>query len=267
MSHVNFSKISDTYEKNSVIQKSAGEKVFDLVSIGEKNDVLDLGCGTGYLTNKIRNMTAGKVVGIDPEGEMIAKARGIYGDLDITFRVSPAEKMDYREAFDAIYCNSAFQWFRDPVLALRNIYLALRVRGWIGIQAAACRDYCPVFLRAIDEVKKDPETRGTFSHFKEPWFFLETAEQYTQLFEASGLKVPYSKIEKTTTINTAQEVLKVFDSGAAAGYLNQAYYSIPLNKDYTANFRDITKKSFNEQADSRGNVELTFNRIYLLACK
>lgn len=267
MSYVNFSKISATYEKDSVIQKSAGERVFDLISIGEKDDVLDLGCGTGSLTNKIRSMTGGKVAGIDPEGEMIVKAVEKYGGLDITFRVMPVEKLDYRESFDVIYCNSTFQWFRNPALALKNIHLALKTGGRIGIQAAARKVYCPVFIKAINDVKKDPRTGEAFSHFKEPWFFLDTAGEYSQLFKAAGFEVRYSKIEQTTTVNTAQEVLKIFDSGAAAGYLNQVYYSLPLSKDYAADFREIVEKSFLKQADSDGNVELTFNRIYLLACK
>ena len=191
MSPVNFSKISATYEKDSVIQKSAGERVFDLVSIGEKEDVLDLGCGTGCLTSKIRSMTGGKVAGVDPEGDMIAKAREKYGDLDITFKVMPVEKLDYRESFDVIYCNSTFQWFRDPALALKNIYPALRTGGRIGIQAAARKVYCPVFIKAINDVKKDRRTREAFSHFREPWFFLETAGEYSRLFTSAGFEVRY----------------------------------------------------------------------------
>ena len=267
MSHVNFSSISATYEKASVIQKSAGERVFDLVSIGDKDDVLDLGCGTGSLTNKIRSMTGGKVAGVDPEGDMVAKAREKYGDLDIDFRVMPVEKLDYRESFDVIYCNSTFQWFQDPALALKNIRLALRTGGRIGIQAAARKVYCPVFVRAINEVKQDPRTREIFSHFQEPWFFLETAGEYSRLFKEAGFEVRYSEIEQTTTINTVQDVLKVFNSGAAAGYLNQSYYSLPLSRNYAADFREIVENSFLEQADSDGNVKLTFNRVYMLAFK
>lgn len=71
MKKIDFTTISNNYEHDSVIQKSAGDKIIDLVSINQEDDVLDLGCGTAYLTRKIRALTGGKVVGVDPSEGMI----------------------------------------------------------------------------------------------------------------------------------------------------------------------------------------------------
>ncbi|MCD6492793.1 MAG: hypothetical protein J7K36_03195 [Archaeoglobaceae archaeon] len=49
---MDFSKIADEYMP--VVQLSAGEKLLELLNIREHENVLDLGCGDGRLTAKIR---------------------------------------------------------------------------------------------------------------------------------------------------------------------------------------------------------------------
>ncbi len=49
---VDFSRIADEYEECAAAQKSAAEILLKLLKIGGKEDVLDLGCGTGHLTRK-----------------------------------------------------------------------------------------------------------------------------------------------------------------------------------------------------------------------
>lgn len=80
--------------------------------------------------------------------------------------------------------------------------------------------YSPNFIEAVEKVKKDPRTRDIFAHFKEPWFFLETGDEYKSLFEKIGFNVISSKIENIRTKHTSEEVFNIFSSGAIAGYLN-----------------------------------------------
>jgi trans-aconitate methyltransferase len=49
-----FSKISGTYEQTAVVQKSASDILLGILDIEETDDVLDLGCGPGHLTKRIR---------------------------------------------------------------------------------------------------------------------------------------------------------------------------------------------------------------------
>jgi ubiquinone/menaquinone biosynthesis C-methylase UbiE len=65
MNRVDFSKITAKYEDFSLVQKSAAEKLLNLLEIGNTDDVLDLGCGVGNLTREIRKTIKGKVFGID----------------------------------------------------------------------------------------------------------------------------------------------------------------------------------------------------------
>ncbi|WP_353683937.1 methyltransferase domain-containing protein [Thermodesulfovibrio sp. 3907-1M] len=266
MSKMDFSKIATEYEEYATVQKSASEILLKLLKIRTNDDVLDLGCGTGHLTRKIRSLSNGNVVGVDPSEGMMREAIEKSKGLEIVYEIKSAEDIDYVESFDVIFCNSAFQWFKDPEKVIKNCYRALKRNGRIGIQAPAKKIYCPNFIEAVEMVKRDERTKEIFSHFKEPWFFLETAEEYKSLFEKCGFKVVFSKIETITTEHTPEDVLKIFSSGAIAGYLNQDYYNIKLTANYISVFKEIVRKAFEYQA-KKGMVKLKFNRIFLIAVK
>lgn len=262
-----FTNIAAKYERDSLIQKSAAEKLIGLLDIQRDDDVLDLGCGTGALARKIRSMTDGNVVGVDPSTGMISEAGSGRQGLSITYDVKTAEELGYRDRFTVIFCNSAFQWFRDPAWSLKNCHAALRKGGRMGIQAPAKKVYCPNFLKAIDAVATDARTSTTFAEFTAPWLFFDSPEEYSALFEHAGFSAPFSVIEEIRTFHSPDEVMTIFESGAAAGYLNQDYYTALVDDAYTAAFREIVRKSFREQANGDGKVELIFNRIYLVAMK
>jgi trans-aconitate methyltransferase len=267
MRSTDFTEISSRYERDSLIQKSAADRLISLLDIRRDDDVLDLGCGTGSLTRKIRAVTDGRVGGVDPSAGMIREAEAVRAGLNVSYEVKSAEKLDYRDAFSVILCNSAIQWFHDHRRALENCHQALRIGGRMGIQAPARKSYCPNFLAAIDAVAKDHRTARIFAGFKPPWLFLDTAGEYAAMFKQAGLTVPFAKIETVSTLHSLDEVMTIFESGAAAGYLNQEYYSTKISEDYARAFREAVKGSFRNQANAQGKVELVFNRIYLLAVK
>ena len=267
MSRIDFSKIATKYEDYSLVQKSAADILLKLLEIGNSDDVLDLGCGVGNLTRKIREITKGKVVGIDPSEGMIREAVEKSRGFDITFEIKSAEEMGYRDCFDGIFCNSTFQWFKDPKKAVENCYTALRKGGRVGIQAPAKKVYSPNFIEAVENVKENPKTRTIFAHFKSPWFFFETADEYRKLFEKYGFRVVLSKIESVRTKHTPEEVFNIFSSAAVAGYLNQDFYDVEIETGYIDSFKEIVKDAFVQQANNHGEMELIFNRIFLVAFK
>ena len=119
----------------------------------------------------------------------------------------------------------------------------------------------------MKQVETDPRTADTFARFRNPWCFLETADAYASLFQGAGFTVVFSRIDLVKTPHPPEEVLKIFESGAAAGYLNQDFYDAPIDGGYVENARRIIKSAFHGQANDAGLVELTFNRIYLVGTK
>ncbi|KLU63354.1 malonyl-[acyl-carrier protein] O-methyltransferase [Peptococcaceae bacterium CEB3] len=264
---MDFSKIASTYERESIVQKSAADILSTLLRISSHDDVIDIGCGTGNLTKKIKSLTHGKVVGIDPSPGMIEEAILRLEGQDIIFHIGTAEDLIEDGDFDVVFCNSAFQWLRDPKRAVDNFHKALRKGGRVGIQAPAKRVYCPNFIDAVERVREDSSLQRTFAHFQNPWFFLETSDDYMNLFEESGFTVPFSKIEQVATLHSAEEVFRIFSSGAIAGYLNQDFYNVTLDEGYIEGFKEVIRNEFARQENQDGKVELLFNRIMLIAVK
>jgi len=150
---------------------------------------------------------------------------------------------------------------------VEDCYTALRKGGRIGLQAPAKSVYSPNFIEAIEKVKEDRRTRDIFAHFREPWFLLETSDEYRKLFEKIGFNVVFSKMESVKTTHTPEEVFDIFSSGAIAGYGNQDSYDVKIDEDYIETLKEIVKEAFVEQANNQGEVELTFNRVFLVAIK
>ncbi|NTV92287.1 MAG: methyltransferase domain-containing protein [Chlorobiaceae bacterium] len=262
-----FTDIASRYRTTSLVQASAGAQLIERLDISGNEDVLDVGCGTGNLTVELSKWTSGSVTGIDPSEGMIREASRAGTEPRINFRVMGYLDMTFREEFDIIFCNSAFQWFTDPSLFLEKAREALRSKGRIGVQAPARENYCPVFLKAISGCCANPDVRQVFSGFRSPWFFLETAEAYAALFRWAGFKVKFCALEESSNSYMPEKVFDVFSSGAKAGYLNPACYDSPFPEGFETTFLDAVKDSFVRQADSDGLIDLLFYRIFLIAEK
>lgn len=94
--------------------------------------ILDIGCGTGYRTSKLKTSPNIKVVGIDISKQNIAQAEKRY--LDIQFRVMSAEKILYPDNyFDEINAVDVLEHIDNLKLAIKEIVRVLKVGGKFNI--------------------------------------------------------------------------------------------------------------------------------------
>ena len=260
-----FSGAAPGYLKKSKVQSVAAERLLELLDLGPEEDVLDLGCGPGHLTARLREQTRGRVVGADASAAMIAAARQAHPELE--FRECPAHRVGEFGAFDAVFCNSAFQWFKPPGPALSGIHAALKPGGRIAIQAPARSHFCPNFVEAVAGVAGNSRTGPRFRGFRSPWLVRESADGYRVLFEDAGFRVAFAELVRTVTHHTVDEAFGVFESGAQNGYLDPGNYPAPPPEGYREAFRKIVRETLGRQAGPDGRVELVLHRIYLVAVR
>jgi SAM-dependent methyltransferase len=86
--------------------------------------ILDVGCGDGTLTLKIKQAGA-DVVGIDNSLSMIGAARA----KGLDARLMDAAELKFAEAFDAAFSNATLHWVLDKERAARAIWFALKTNG------------------------------------------------------------------------------------------------------------------------------------------
>jgi trans-aconitate methyltransferase len=259
-----FDAISSRYARDSSVQRSAAEVLLALAPVGPADDVLDVGCGTGALLARVRALTSGRVVGVDPSAGMIEAARRD-APAGATLERLAAEDLPYRAEFDLVLSNSALQWFHDVPRALARVRRALRPGGRAAIQAPATRLYCPEFVEAMEEVARHPRTAAEWATFRSPWFFLESADAYAAHLEAAGLRVSVARLDELVARETPDDALRVWGSGAAQAYLSPDCFAAPLPAGWADAVRSLVRASFARRAGPDGRLDLRFRRVFLVA--
>ena len=113
------------YEKIGHYVPELGLPVVELLAPQPGERILDLGCGSGTLTQKLVESGA-SVLGIDASAQMIrgAKKAGLNAVL------MDAHKMTFTSEFDAVFSNAALHWMtNNPEAVVKNVYKALKPGG------------------------------------------------------------------------------------------------------------------------------------------
>jgi len=120
-----------------------------------RENVLDVGCGTGALLGQIRRKYPNaKLAGIDISTDMLEMAGRRLG-RSVELKQGQAESLPYTDAeFDVVVSTSVFHLIRNPHLALTEIRRVLKPHGRVII-TGWCDDYlackvCDLYLRLIN---------------------------------------------------------------------------------------------------------------------
>src|SRR5262245_43210534 len=87
-----------TYDKRHNFVWRYGEELIHLLEPRAGEDILDLGCGTSHLTNKLSESGA-RVIGLDRSPTMLAEARRAYPHLALV--AADARLFAFARSFDA----------------------------------------------------------------------------------------------------------------------------------------------------------------------
>ena len=100
--------------------------------IGPGAAVLEVGCGTGQLTERLA-YSSFRLTAIDPGPSMIAVARRRLADAGVRFEVTSFEELNAPEgSFDLVISGTAFHWI-DPGVAFAKPARLLRPGGWLAL--------------------------------------------------------------------------------------------------------------------------------------
>lgn len=94
-------------------------------------NVLDMGCGPGYITEFLSGWTKIRhIIGVDFSENMIEFARS-KSKGKATYLVGDAETFDTNERFDVVIAKGLFEYLEDDEKALRNIHRLLKMNGYL----------------------------------------------------------------------------------------------------------------------------------------
>jgi SAM-dependent methyltransferase len=95
---------------------------------------LDVGSGTGAVTEELVSRTEGQVTGVDLDAEMVAYARARDGRAE--YRPGDAHDLAFDDAvFDVTACHFLLMWCREPARAAREMVRVTRPGGAVLVCA------------------------------------------------------------------------------------------------------------------------------------
>lgn len=175
---------SSLYDDKISFVSKLGKDVVALLNPQPRERILDLGCGTGDLTNEI--LQSGAIpVGIDYSSSMIEKARHKYPN--IIFKVDNGETFQVTEQFDAVFSNAALHWMTNPSKVVESVWLALRNGGRFVAEFGG-KGNVQTISDAVNEVVS---TFGINKSARNLWFYPSISE-YASTLENQGFRVVYA---------------------------------------------------------------------------
>jgi trans-aconitate methyltransferase len=171
----------ELYEARHSFVWRLGEGVLELLQPKPGERILDLGCGTGQLTQKIAQCGA-DVTGLDASPEMIGQARQNHPHLK--FILKDAALMDFDGEFDAVFSNAALHWMLNASDVARAIARALRKGGRLVAELGGKRNIYQIEC-AIETVIK----RHLGDAVPASRTFYPSVGEYATLLEAQALEV------------------------------------------------------------------------------
>ena len=169
----------DQYARHARFVSDLGGPVVDLLDPKPGEQVLDLGCGDGALTERL--ITAGcQVVAVDtsPEQVWAALERG----LDA--RIVDATQLQFDSVFDAVFSNAALHWISDADSVITGVWTALKPGGRFVAEFGGAG--CVLSIREAFQLVLG--RRGVDARTLDPWYF-PTAAEYTARLETRGFRV------------------------------------------------------------------------------
>jgi trans-aconitate 2-methyltransferase len=170
-----------TYDRSSEPQQAwASDVLARLEGIAPDATVLDVGCGTGRVTEALPALVPqGRVLAVDASADMVDLARERLGDRAEVWQEDVLD-LDLPEPVDAIVSTAALHWVPDHDRLWPRLARALRPGGLLEVQCGGHGNIARV-REVIEAVARDsaPELVGW-----SPWVFAGPEETESRLRRA-----------------------------------------------------------------------------------
>ena len=142
-----FARNLGSYNDNARIQKQMAEKLVSFLKEKEYNNILEIGCGTGLLTElAVENLKFEKYVANDiVEGcseyvkNICPEIKFVSGDIEELLEQSDAK-------YDLIISNAVFQWFDDLSDVINKLVQKLNKGGTLLFSTFGAENYREIFF-------------------------------------------------------------------------------------------------------------------------
>ncbi|MEZ9302310.1 malonyl-[acyl-carrier protein] O-methyltransferase BioC [Vibrio breoganii] len=163
-----FGRAASNYDQHAQFQRDVVEKLLERLPaslIGKQ--ILDVGCGTGYLTEKLLQRGA-EVVALDLSDKMLDQARLRCGK-QVTYYLGDAEALPFADdSFDYVVSSLALQWCEDLSVPIRESKRVCKVGGHV------------LFSTLVE---------GSLYELKQAWSYVDQYQHVKQFVSEKAIKI------------------------------------------------------------------------------
>lgn len=176
------------YVEVSALQRALIEEATTSLPVSERDKVLDVGCGDGFLTRTLAGtVTGGFAVGVDPSKRMIAAAHAAAGPAKSGpwYLVGDARALPFCAVFDVVVSFNALHWVPQQREALGQIASVLRPTGKAVIQVV-CAGERPSLEEVTMTTCRERKWAHRFDGFAAPFVHVDP-DSYDAMAASAGL--------------------------------------------------------------------------------
>jgi trans-aconitate methyltransferase len=157
-----------------------GRELVALLAPQQGEHILDLGCGSGQLTQTIAESGA-SVVGLDNSASMIETARRKYPDL--SFVLADAKDFSFDEPFDAVFSNASLHWVKPPEKVIECVARCVRRGGQFVAEFGGRGNVGQIFAAA------EAAAQELAGHGIQNVLYFPSIAEYSTILESCSLEV------------------------------------------------------------------------------
>jgi trans-aconitate 2-methyltransferase len=202
------------YDRLSTPMERLGREVMDRLELRGDETVIDAGCGSGRLTELLRERVPdGRVIGVDQSASMIDAARERLGP-DVDLRVADLVRLDMGgDTADVVFSTATFHWIADHDALFASLHGALRAGGRLVAQCGGVGNIASVHA-AANQAADEPQFRPHFEGWTGPWNFATPQETERRLADAGFAEANCWLAERPIHPDDPREYLREINLGA-----------------------------------------------------
>jgi trans-aconitate 2-methyltransferase len=147
-----------TYDRGGTPQAEWGRAVLERLDLVGDETVLDVGCGSGRVTEMLlERLPRGRVIAVDGSASMLEAARERLAGRPVEFVEADLLALDFGgRTVDAVLSTATFHWIRDHARLFARLHAALRPGGRLVAQCGGRGNLARVLART-EAVAAEPE--------------------------------------------------------------------------------------------------------------
>jgi trans-aconitate 2-methyltransferase len=184
---------ADTYDEVSDPQFEWGTEVLGRLELEGDESVIDAGCGSGKVTEKLLDrLPGGKLLAVDGSEAMIAKAKERLGER-VGYLVADLAELEVGEPVDLIFSTATFHWIPDHDRLFTHLHAALKSGGRLVAQCGGQGNVAE-HVQVIATVAARPEFSAHLEQMTGIWNFAAPEETEGRLL-AAGFSAARCRLE------------------------------------------------------------------------